>query len=153
MNYRNTKNTYYRTYNCGGYALGTFDWYTPYDDDDDSVFCRRWNDDDIDEILEDMTDIILNEFDGYIRQIHDISELTEGENAVAFRIGEDDFHFMLRHSNGHWYHKRGNQPIEAIRKNQVFSEEWGTGRLVTYTSAIVLFAVQREAIMNEQENF
>lgn len=153
MNYRNIKNTYYRSYNCGGYALGTFDWYAPYADDDDSVSYRNWNNDNIVDILEDMVNFILNEFGDYIRQINDLTELEKDENAVAFRIGDDDFHFMLRHSNGHWSHKRGNQHIEKIRKKDVFSPEWINGISITYFSTIVLFAVRREAIMNEQENF
>ena len=32
---RNVRNTEKRTYNCGGYALGTFSWYCPHRAEDD----------------------------------------------------------------------------------------------------------------------
>lgn len=151
MNYRNVKNCYAEEYNCGGYALGTFDWYLPYDDFSvaDRVLFGNENPDDV---LRDMANFILDEFNGYIREISDFHELHENENAVAFRISEDDFHFILRQNNGHWYHKRGSHPIESIKKKDVFDDEWYNGG-ISYDTDIILFAVQRERIINEQENF
>ena len=39
-NKRNVRNTERNTYNCGGYALGTFSWYCPHDENDEKS--GRW---------------------------------------------------------------------------------------------------------------
>lgn len=128
----NVKRGVRRSYNCGGYALNTFDWYCP-----DGAWMGVSNDD---ESVQYYADCMVEEFNGKLRIIQDVSELTDKEYAVAFRTRNGDFHFCKRDDSGNWRHKRGRtEPLHRITKKEVFSEQWPGG----YDSRIILFAMAK----------
>lgn len=142
---RNIKNTNFRCYNCGGYALNIFSWYIPRDKNN----ILRFNATTEKEMLSTTkiaVEFMLNEFKD-LRVITDLKELQPNEYAIAFRIGgvkgENDFHFMKRGQNGRWYHKQGCLGIQSIGKEKVFADEWiSTSWMGTcvYCGKLVLFA-------------
>ena len=67
-------------------------------------------------------------------------DLVLGKEYVAYRYGRNDFHFMKRGKDGHWRHKMGNQPVEAISTKVVFDKVWDFNNL--YNSKLYLFEVQ-----------
>lgn len=69
------------------------------------------------------------------------SEMVLGKEYVAFRFGCSDFHFAKRGKDGHWRHKMGPQPVEAISTKVIFGKEWRMGDNV-YNSKLYLFEVQ-----------
>lgn len=120
--------------NCGGYALGTCDWYCPssfqdneelecvkefhntygwescddeYDPDGYAGVCNALADIYIDD-MENDPDIEIREVDG------PDSKLDNDERLIAFRASIDDFHYARQMSNGEWTHKRGRCPIEDM---------------------------------------
>lgn len=137
---RNMRNTPKWKYNCAGYALGIFSWYCPYD----AEVGHHFGDYDMTDefsplrsqaLMECITQM-LADFDD-LRVIHSLKELEENEYAIAFRLSWDDFHYMRRADNGHWYEKRGSEDcIRTVTVEEVFSDNWH-GR---YDGNIVLFA-------------
>lgn len=140
---RNMMNTNKLHYNCGGYALETYNWYCPYPTEDKGKeMFGYWASMSLEEKLEISVKQMLREFKGTLRVIDDIDELENDEYAVAFKLGERDFHFAKRTSRGNWLQKRGNTPkIETMTKERVFSEEWAGG---IYSSRLVLFAKKKK---------
>lgn len=143
---RNSRNTDLDDYNCGGYALGTFNWYLPFADLSESTntlyFRRRMS---VNEIVRYYANYILLDFGARIREIQSVEELKVGERAIAFRAGVDDFHFCVRGKNGVWYHKPGRNTIRRIKKSEVFTKEWvSPDHFVIYDSDIVLFALKNQ---------
>lgn len=122
---RNIKNSIKEEYNCAGYALGCFSWFTFSDFDNMSISeC-------VEEILEKFP---------RIRFLNDEKELKENEYLIAFRIGEDDFHFMKRNKRNVWYQKIGFRPIiKTVKKETVYAPYWRLGNII-YDSQIVFFA-------------
>lgn len=130
---RNRFNTHYWDYNCGGYALGIYVWYQ-FEDYFNSLRAVG-----VEEMTHLCVDAILCDFPA-LRVINDLNELQKNERAIAFRICEKDFHFMMRHKNGHWSHKPGRMPIRSIAKVEVFNPKgWELSR--TYNGPLVLFAM------------
>lgn len=106
-NYRNSQNTNVCSYNCGGYALNTFNWYKPYEGD------FEWREELIDnwlgeyydcngELIDDYELIrnelenrllirdslyMLRQFKGKLRRVESEDELWEGERLIAYRVG------------------------------------------------------------------
>ena len=132
--------------NCGSYAFNLDEWYHPgcicgrYDDCDDDVitFLDSWSDEGIDddelanELASFYLDKIENDFEGEIRIVHDFELPTyvcPGEEVIAFRAGayawkgyncssfDYDFHFKVLR-DGHWFEKRGSEPIRATNLNE-----------------------------------
>lgn len=132
---RNIKNTTKCTYNCGGYALESFNWYLPRLNGDD--VCRVYG-----TTVEDCVRAMEEDFPN-LRRIQEISELKENEYAVAFRLSDYDFHYIKRARNGHWYHKMGSAHyINTMKEEVVFSESWGRG----YDGEIALLAITRQSL-------
>lgn len=137
---RNMRNTPKWKYNCAGYALGIFSWYCPYKELENNPF---GNPDMIDEYSPERTSALLdciaqllNDFPD-LRIINSVRDLSPNEYAIAFRLAWDDFHFVRRADNGHWFQKRGSEDcIVTMTTKELFSEEWGGG----YDGSIVLFA-------------
>ena len=137
LHLRNEENTDRIDYNCGGYALGTYSWYVPGNEND--------YEDTVEEFISDYVtynrDIIINNFKIFEEDlfnfcidqilynfsnlkrvsIKEVEEMPENIEIIAFRtsIDEDtidydtidyDFHFKLR-KNGNWTHKRGDGEI------------------------------------------
>lgn len=54
-------------------------------------------------------------------------DMVLGKRYVAFRYGADDYHFLVRHPNGHWSHKQGGLPPEAISEKVALRKAWRYG--------------------------
>lgn len=135
-NVRNINNTRKRSYNCAGYALGTYSWYCPRHNASSSraySFKRSSTDKrhlaiSVKTMLADFPDM---------RVITSISELMPDEYAIAFRHSSDgDFHFAKRGRNGVWYNKAGGSHWIGILRKEYLNGIWN-GR---YNGEIVLFA-------------
>ena len=146
-NNRNLQNTDRSTFNCGGYALGTFSWYCPHSDEDEnaSFWGYDYSFDDKEEAwvktMYAVSQMVLD-FGGRLRMIKELSQLHErSERVVAFRLSSDgDFHYIRRADNGQWYHKRGRSPdILHIREREVFETNWCN----RYNGPLVLLAIQK----------
>lgn len=130
---RNVNNTHYSDYNCAGFALNTFSWYCPHDDDYGSLYEPSWYEmingtlDDY-EITEICVNHMLKDFSD-LRRIENLCQLQKGEYAIAFRIGREsaDFHYM-KQINGKWYEKMGGSSIlKCVSEEEVFSISWDRG--------------------------
>ena len=138
MGLRNVRNTERSTYNCGGYALGLFSWYLPYQSDRYGfVWGHHLTAKRMEEITTQCTEFMLRDF-ADLRIIESVADLAPNEYAIAFRISSDgDFHYVKRNRMGLWTHKRGASPtIRIMRKAEVFSSAWCD----RYEGRIVLFA-------------
>lgn len=144
-NKRNTRNTHLCDYNCGGYALGTFNWYLPYENYDYSAQSLYFGKGMApDEMVDFYAKFMLKDFFGKLRQINSIKEKTSDEKVIAFRCCKYDFHFCVRGDNGVWYHKPGTHTIRRIKKKEVFADEWiSPDGEVIYDSKIILFAMKK----------
>lgn len=121
-------------YNCAGYALGCFSWYQP-----DTLWDREHTS--AEEKTKLAVKTMLSDFQN-LRVIASLSDLMDGERAVAFRVEGDgtwrsDFHYILRGKDKIWRHKMGGaSQIKTMTEEEVFSPVW-CGR---YEGPIVLFA-------------
>ena len=128
-NVRNVDNTDKCSYNCGGYALNTFSWYQPIEDEYFNNPLGNYfdTDEERDKAFRYCVDNLLRDF-AYrnIRLIGDIDDIASNEYAFAFRVSSDgDFHFVKRSRNGIWRHKRGRNPLlEIMHADEVFSKCW-----------------------------
>lgn len=138
---RNINNTGKMDYNCGGYALGTFNWYLPFLPEQERYIAHdTWEE--AMKLTEMCVQTMQIEFKSRnLRTIESLRELREEEYAFAFRISTDgDFHYVRRHTNGRWFHKCGaDSHIRSMTIDEVFSDEW-IGR---YNGPLVLFAIHR----------
>ena len=138
---RNSRNTHLSQYNCGGYALNTYNWFCPYGSLREDSLRNGYS---LEVTLENFTNYILKTFETRIRRISEVKERKKDEYVIAFRVGYTDFHFAKRGDNGVWYHKPGSNTIRRIKKTEVFSETWYTPDGYTkYDSEIVLFAMKK----------
>ena len=140
-------------YNCGGFALGIFNWYRPYtwnenteETNDETIYDIREDIDygaDYDECCTKIAHIMIKtmENEGLCRCIEDSSELKKGEYLVAFKASYDDFHYARRLSNGRWFHKMGCSNIEEISEDKVYSYKWWNELYCNYAGDLFLLAV------------
>lgn len=142
---RNLDNADRWEYNCGGYALGLFSWYCPYDRE---IERSEWGDyteiftmEKVHRLTYTCVDFMLQDFNGRLREIGSLCELASDEHAIAFRLATDnDFHFVRRSRSGQWFHKRGDNPrIETMPEEEVFSKGWCFGM---YNGPLVLLALK-----------
>ena len=153
---RNQDNTYQTNYNCGGYALRTFSWFYPADEDMDWNWSVR--EDHIDDYIEDGYDdedvamMILDEdVDYMLEHIKTLSLYEEdpkkyeprlGEELIAYCIYVDsynednDFHFKVLR-DGKWMEKNGGGPIQETLPPWEIRSWHYTGRV--YDSEVVYF--------------
>ena len=132
--HRTENNVYEDDYNCAGYALGTFNWYLPYDEEvranvDDLIDDDRYN-------VDYFTDYLLDHFED-LRVIDYPSQAKDNEEVIGMRVDTEDydFHFIRRKLNKKWYHKVGWSAIHPF-KEDIFNETWCN----RYNSEIVFFA-------------
>lgn len=139
---RNQHNTPLHWYNCGGFALKTFTWLTPYTEeveDDDDPYTEEDREEYIeelllygasDEYLEDRLvradiDQLLKRFD-FLQQIN-LEDAQPNDLIIAYRvfvradkdreyIEDTDFHFKVR-LNGFWFEKMGGGEIHLCELN------------------------------------
>lgn len=140
---RNIKNTRKMDYNCGGYALGTFNWYLPCTNEAEHIPLGFETEEEAEALTKTCVKAMLMEFEARnLRVIDSLSCLNINEYAFAFRISSDgDFHYVRRHTNGKWFHKCGAESvIRLMEKEEVFTTDWCDGR---YDGPIVLFAIHK----------
>ena len=144
---RNVSNTQRHTYNCGGYALGTFSWYCPHDEaDEKGRSCYDYGFDSKEEAwLKTMYSVgkMILDFEGKVRMITSLNQLHRlTERAVAFRLSSDgDFHYIKQGFNGKWYHKRGaSEDLLTMTQEYVLHSVW-CGR---YDGPVVLLAIKKK---------
>lgn len=135
----NVFNTNKESFNCGGFALGTYTWvlvdgYVDYFDYDSR--------DEVNEALERETELSIENILSIrpkTRVIYEEDELKENEFLVYFRLSSDgDFHFVKRMHNGELWHKMGWLNIE--RFDEDIYDDW-CGR---YDGPIVMLALNDE---------
>lgn len=139
---RNISNTERHLYNCAGYALETFSWYCPNEENDGYwCFLDDLSDTEMFAKTSETVEFMLKDFKGRLRLIGSVSEVQENEYAIAYRVSSDgDFHFMKKMANG-WHHKRGNTDrIYVESEDYVLKEIWCS----RYDGPIVLMAMRRE---------
>lgn len=162
---RNRSNTDTDDYNCGGFALGTYSWYLPYRLDEQMDIYDRWADiqmwlDDVEDadntadsliaraavhtcvvsLLNLFVKRILEDFPS-VRRVQTSEEIKPDERIILFRIGADDFHFIVSFDHKHWWHKYGWNCIEELCEDEVLDTEWANGR---YFSPIVILAMPND---------
>lgn len=134
-------------YNCGGFALETYNWYVP---GYKYFYIPKL-------IIEKgkkgtllyYTRLILKDFGNDIRIIHNLKQLKSNEYAVAFRISDSDFHFYKRIKKDVWYHKPGRTKIlksnwkdEEVMNSKYWPRLQKDNPYV-YDSDIILFAINK----------
>lgn len=139
---RNINNTEKHLYNCAGYALGTFSWYCP--NEEDWEYWGTLDDwDDMTMLMKtgETVQFMLKDFAGRLRLIGSVEEVNDNEYAIAYRLSRDgDFHFMKKMANG-WHHKRGNTDrIYVESEDYVLKKIWCD----RYDGPIVLMAMRRK---------
>lgn len=151
---RNQNNTETWAYYCGGYALGIYSWYKPYDIGVvDEIANALELDENIDDIIHDLfvstRDHILVDFPN-LRLIKK-EDIDKYDSVIAYRVGisqystydhvDWDFHFRL-YKDGKWTEKAGGLPISECEFDPLEEIQWeceDDDELV-YTGEIALFA-------------
>ena len=139
---RNENTAWTDEYNCAGYALGTFNWLLPYDEEDREIIKENEFDFDLFEstqiyTVENFTKYLLKTFNN-LRVIEYPSQAKDNEEVIGMRIDYNnlDFHFIRRKLNKKWYHKIGGCNITKFNEENVFKPLWCN----RYNSEIVFFA-------------
>lgn len=153
---RNQYNTKILDYNCGGYALGTYNWYFPYNYDREvtveELIYEGFNEEEIYNILlKEDVDNMLYDFEGRLRLINTEEEANSDEIVIAYRIFIDfcldnnklyyedsDFHYRVK-NNGVWFEKNGDSEIHIVKED--ITEPW-IAQCGTYDSDLVLMALK-----------
>ena len=132
-------------FNCQGFAFGTYEWDFPYDRAYRNIMFTADEGDYylINEYLNITVNWLLDFYSGQLRLIGDVKDANADEEVIAYKVGNRDFHFMKRKSNGKWYHKPGAMPIRVIKQKEVFKKVWKNDNGTTYTSDLVLFAFKK----------
>lgn len=140
-NGRNRDNTPQNEYNCAGYALNTFSWYCPHDDESEWFnWSANWDMEYMRMLTEKAVAYMLADFPD-MRVIKRMRELQKDEYAIAFRVSSDgDFHFCKRDEHRHWTHKPGASYIRKIFAYEVHNMYWHRSR---YDGPIVYFAKKK----------
>lgn len=143
---RNEENTKLPSYNCGGYALRTFAWYCPYEDEEDFIWDLDSQHIEGEELaqaaLNSCVDYMLDEFEGDLRVIADKEYNPQTEELIAFRTSTDDesdyewpnldFHFKV-FRDGKWMEKCGSELI-----HEAVPDEWEIGGYIYNSDTIYL---------------
>lgn len=155
---RNSDNTDGYMYNCGGFALGTYNWYFPYCEEEREEICIELGESDNSEVenanalLKIDLEWMLEEFGGQLRVINSFDDLKPDERLIAYRVGFDsdayrnegpcdayDFHFKVYVDGAGWYEKCGCQYQKPCR---LYAERewdyWG----FHYNSSIAYLALK-----------
>lgn len=151
---RNTHNYNNMSYNCGGYAFGTYVWLVPYDCYEDlevedvilelglsncgSDIYNSWDGYDYTNkyVIQLMIKRILDNFKD-VRVIKDLSELCTNEYGIIMRTAVQDFHFVKYDNKTHIFsHKMGCAKPEQLNAKEVFCYSWED----EYDSDMVIFA-------------
>lgn len=160
------------SFNCGGFALQTLDWFIPQSWIDYGYYVV--DDEDMESLLEDCCNDILIDYkdfrynDGY--QLSIVSDyklvpqnvevigfrfayypnedyLVEEENEDDYQYQLDDFHFIWRDTKGNWWDKPGNGNVKVFFEDEIY-EDWN-GR---YNGKIVWFAKEKVKCLCGEES-
>lgn len=125
-------------FNCGGYALETYNWICPYDTEEDSdrLFDEWSYSMSSNEKLEETVEWMLHRVPG-LRKVNGVEDLKEDEYLIAYKCGHSDFHYMKRLPNGQWWHKPGSGRTRRIAEHKVYARTWSDGK---YDSDTVFLA-------------
>lgn len=125
-------------FNCGGYALSTYNWLCPYDTEEDSdrLFDDWYSDMSSNEKLEETVDWMLRHVPD-LRLVNGVEDLEEDEYLIAYKCGRTDFHYMKRLPSGQWWHKMGSSRTRRISEKAVYADTWLHGK---YDSDTAFFA-------------
>ena len=141
-------------YNCGGFALGTFNWYLPYKKYDENIEDIREDDSlDDDGLCDALADYYIEymERDLGLYEVDNIDDIKEGEHLVAFRAAEYDFHYIRQLSDGTWAQKLGGSEITQWSIDEVFAPCWECWH--TYGGRVRLLAVPNQIKGWERRGF
>lgn len=137
-------------YNCGGFALGLFTWYRPYnyDEKENINFIIEDYDEDLiseDEACEEIGKIYVNHMveQGLCREVFSEDDLNSDEYLVAFKASIDDFHYARKLKNGRWFHKMGSGEIEEVSEEDVYDDCWWADSACNYFGPLFLLAVKK----------
>ena len=118
---RNLNNTPRTSFNCAGFALGTYSWYCPREGE------SEWKDYAFEtgkqayEATQRSIDCMLKDFPT-LRVIDSLDEVQSDEYPILFRHSSDgDFHYLRRGRNGIWYHKRGRTKKSTLCQRDLSS--------------------------------
>ena len=106
---RAQNNTYFRNYNCGGFALGTFSWYCPYDISVvDYAFNRGYitsfeRDDILRQLTEDEYLIAKEDWDSY-ESNEEYADYDEWRNSGAGALLEEKYPIFSKYSDLFFYY-------------------------------------------------
>lgn len=147
-NSRNIRNTDKHTYNCAGYALGTFSWYVVgRTKKEHHAIMRDAGRGRYSECLPLATEAICKELEGWEAvPLEDVRQKLYPPDKyevvlLRFAFYGDDYHFIKLGRNWNWYDKRGTWPcIDRHGFNWGFEQDWYT----IYFSPIIGFIRARE---------
>ena len=157
---RNSDNTSINNYNCAGWALKTFCWFSPYNKKDmmnrfDSLYYTDADSIKQEEISEiedrffwEDVDYLLNTFKN-LKIIDSIDEVDNNDTVIAYRIGvfkfanelDYDFHFKVRRK-GKWSEKTGGFPPHECEEEEVFDAWINPYDDFHYSSDLILFKME-----------
>ena len=133
---RNLKNVSRGKFNCGGYALGTYNWILPCDTDEDAdelfevnLWLEDIEDIDFDRRAEICATWMLNNIPNLRRVDSPDEKLADDEWLIGFKMGlgpsgDGDFHYIKRTPTGRFYHKPGSAKIMRMSKKEALSDSW-----------------------------
>ena len=132
------------SYNCMGYALGTFEW-----EELESFYCADYFDKDklrkywIKRSFKACRRELIRDYK--LRPISSPKRACANERVIAFRLGADDFHFARLNSDGTWTHKPGRNTIREMSIEELTDKKgWSLHRTNPYNSKICYFAIKTE---------
>ena len=151
-------------YNCGGLALRTYNWVTPYIDeltDDYDAYTQEARDLLIECLIDDGYDDLeieneiaerdaeqLMETYPFLERV-ELKDTTKEDIVIAYRVYiqvcdgcccDSDFHFKVRF-NGYWFEKMGNEEVHLCQLKP--NESW-YGWNAVYSSKIIYFKDTRK---------
>ena len=135
------------SYNCMGYALGTFKW----EELKNFMYAggnmsKRFSKSIIKHSLKACRrELIRNH---KLRPISSPKRARATERVIAFRVGADDFHFARLNSDGTWTHKPGHSAIRCMPVEELTDKKgWSLHRTHPYNSKICYFAIKTEPLI------
>lgn len=148
LRYRDIDNTSVNDYNCGGYALETFNIYFPFEtmeeDREMMYYCSKNK---YAAPLAHAAKKIRKDFP----ELHIIKEEAIRARAfngkdfivIAFRYAMDDFHFWKLESDNTWSNKWGRSDIIDVQPYNAVFDVWETD-YTCYDSDIIFFVKRRK---------
>jgi len=132
----------YRGFNCYSYAVNVRDeWLNMSRRDLVHDLFDASNKKERERVSKLMAESIIDKFPKL--KIITKNEIKKNTRLIAFRCAKHDYHFMKRFTNNHWFHKMGDEPIEAIKTEKVFSNKW-YGSSHSYDTEIIFFGYRED---------